>query len=1439
MNKKVLTLCAGLLLAGNATAWGQVWIDASATDVTLGNYKIAVNDVSTTFNAFVQDNSSMTGKAGFPNVSPFAISVENGAKPIQKLDNVNNDQPDSRYFQFVVGGEESNGKEVLTMVWVDQDEDGPVAGHYELQVENVTYANISANPIKLDRTLWKVTAKKDAAGTVLYYELQNKATDAILQLSQNPITGANAVTAKNGAQMEFKEVSLNIVTGQTDWRWSDGEEAALKSKVDAASNEVVLQNTLRAQYSNGTTLHLVKKTVDLGTNKERITLAAIIGNSNAELNNVTGTWTDANDDEHNVTYEALTFEAWEANPIILTADQLNSELGAELLTAAEHNGKMHFTFSPDVKGDTNIMTSYDFKAEDAKPGADRVPGDAPDGFVRFINAANDKQVLYVDTVYYDDNTNGRYDLKLNVGEITYARHAVIDDELEVSGGKLIDPDNNNHELTNAEMYGTGTYANKKSVQTYVQMKRQSNFRPIFYPATQSLRLQVEMLYKASKNDVKAGQSWWQQIAEDATDAASTPSSGNIKFADAAEDPTIDVVSNGTAARGYYPSYAYDVTEDVDGQQRLVQYKLVWGTGGTMHANGGVETNGYCWIGDDDSDKPLWNAVGNVYNPKGSNASWGGTISKTTSSNDAVWLIDPAWNASSTTENGANVKKKPAMRVFSPVIGRTAYSNLINLTSLTPGHVVLTAGKHDDNDKQYNGLNTFISLAGLRQNTDLSQAVDIEEGFYYIQNANEAPTQLAKVGDYRYEDLSATNAMFTYWNTADEKWDRGYAGTGNGADASHAETTTLGEVIKTNRGLNEDLHEYDNASKGNLIYSTEKLMIPSAQWYIKGNGDHYVMINRESGRQWGTEYWWKIGENVYANQATYTDAAGQQQVYRDTIRITPVPSAELTNPYMGYLNLSQAEVQNDTTTFAIGMTSMGDIKFSLVAEENGVLKMKQDPDGNYKLERVVTTDVDPYVSAGEHFTDDLIYGYHPASDKDSTMMLKRAKYYIYKDDVSANTGLDEDATGVRQREYIVLENGQYKTKNITVEFATVKSDDEKTLYSINRESGVDEYKDPNNTSARRAFYIKQMTPNANEYVLVDPYVVSTTDNNTTGQATYGARVFVNQQTTELQPGSLVSNGYANSYANSILTIAPESAQNYFDIRREGADLDTVKIFVANNPSYLLGENSNVEGAEVGLLELREVSNDICNALFVDTANLSNAACPRFLLGVRDTKKFETSNLNDHNRHLYTEAAYLVNLKDSAAVDKVYKYNNAGVNAKDYYRLGFLNGTHYAYGEYKNLPGSYLVMEDGKEFNLTALGETGFDLPVFAFRFCDDTRENFYIETTYDGNKKGWIEIHNGVAVVTDDIQRAEVFSYEATDEDATANETIAAEGAVSVVATDGAVIVKGAEGKNVVIATILGKVVANETINSDNETIAVPAGIAVVSVDGESFKVVVK
>ena len=66
---------------------------------------------------------------------------------------------------------------------------------------------------------------------------------------------------------------------------------------------------------------------------------------------------------------------------------------------------------------------------------------------------------------------------------------------------------------------------------------------------------------------------------------------------------------------------------------------------------------------------------------------------------------------------------------------------------------------------------------------------------------------------------------------------------------------------------------------------------------------------------------------------------------------------------------------------------------------------------------------------------------------------------------------------------------------------------------------------------------------------------------------------------------------------------------------------------------------------------------------------------------------------------------------------------------------------------------------------------------------------------------------------------------------TANESVSAT-EVKVVAYDGSINIKNAAGKNVVVSTILGQIVANEVLTSDNATISVPAGIAIVSVDGE-------
>ena len=97
--------------------------------------------------------------------------------------------------------------------------------------------------------------------------------------------------------------------------------------------------------------------------------------------------------------------------------------------------------------------------------------------------------------------------------------------------------------------------------------------------------------------------------------------------------------------------------------------------------------------------------------------------------------------------------------------------------------------------------------------------------------------------------------------------------------------------------------------------------------------------------------------------------------------------------------------------------------------------------------------------------------------------------------------------------------------------------------------------------------------------------------------------------------------------------------------------------------------------------------------------------------------------------------------------------------------------------------------------------------------------------------------NGNLTLGAEIKAAARFAVDPTI--ATANENINASG-IQVIATNGAVIVKGAAGKTVTISNILGQKVANTEVTSDEATIAAPAGVVVVAVEGEAaVKAIVK
>ena len=127
----------------------------------------------------------------------------------------------------------------------------------------------------------------------------------------------------------------------------------------------------------------------------------------------------------------------------------------------------------------------------------------------------------------------------------------------------------------------------------------------------------------------------------------------------------------------------------------------------------------------------------------------------------------------------------------------------------------------------------------------------------------------------------------------------------------------------------------------------------------------------------------------------------------------------------------------------------------------------------------------------------------------------------------------------------------------------------------------------------------------------------------------------------------------------------------------------------------------------------------------------------------------------------------------------------------------------------------------------------------------------------GNRKiapvqgGWIMLQNMVPVLSrtaygDPIQQAEVFNIseppflDPYDNGGLATQNDNAGASVSVIAGDGVVTIFNADGKQVKIANMLGQTLANKVLAGNKAAISVPAGIAVVTVEGEkAVKVIIK
>ncbi len=435
--------------------------------------------------------------------------------------------------------------------------------------------------------------------------------------------------------------------------------------------------------------------------------------------------------------------------------------------------------------------------------------------------------------------------------------------------------------------------------------------------------------------------------------------------------------------------------------------------------------------------------------------------------------------------------------------------------------------------------------------------------------------------------------------------------------------------------------------------------------------------------------------------------------------------------------------------------------------------------------------------------------------------------------------------------------------------------------LNNQTNLEYYicdKDNNGATdngAAQKFIIKMKANGTYNYVPVT--VANTYDNKGLVTTSYDFDPATSEKVFE---GNSLTNGsweemgmYASDY-NSLMLIERNDAPEYRKLVAEEG-VDVIRLYRDENEAQVVYEKKNanaiVANDTLSFLNIDNIEQfkDINPALYVDTAyvNRGNNTCWQYLLAVNVEEKLNTYCPDDptHNTEAwiaehgvcphaiktpYVKARYLVNLIDTANIYGATNlhgnpYINQTEEGNDRAKLAFVEGYHV---------GDKLYLVTNDDTVCVDLNTPEFTLGKFAFKYVDALNSNaFKIQTQYkeyapekaEGDRivtnEGYLRWVNGCLVVDDEYSKGDVFNMNEDETlTPTANEEISAENSsVVVVGVNGAVVVKGAEGKNVIVSTILGKVVANEVVSSDNATIAAPAGVVVVSVDGESFKVVVK
>ena len=596
--------------------------------------------------------------------------------------------------------------------------------------------------------------------------------------------------------------------------------------------------------------------------------------------------------------------------------------------------------------------------------------------------------------------------------------------------------------------------------------------------------------------------------------------------------------------------------------------------------------------------------------------------------------------------------------------------------------------------------------------------------------------------------------------------------------------------------------YANGDNGDIVkLAAERVVLhnPEGQFYVTATDDDlFTFTNRESGRK------------VFENSVTLKKVPGKDNVYavgnaaKDTILVA---EATVGDKFDGYANYDvQSQLEN---------------KAYYIMPKSGVVNgreiyLAENHEGNHAI--------------------------GASADEADAINWRFVKYTapgvaekLYNDSIIT---INEDAISY-------LKDGNYKTKNDTIV---------KFVYALYNESNG-EYLNYDKTANGKAYYCDPemvagtttadaVRDNASKFILKEKndgtYNLIVVDENgrfdhQTGSETYG-KFSMSDEKAYIGVNDAKLNKESSIYKisdNDLFLIKEVDAPKY----RSVATFDTIRIYKNDNEKIALYERGNF----LGMQHLADVP-DMAAAMFVDTAYVSNTNKPQYLLVVEPELIWHDANCHipghpavDPTAVDTVKGRFLVNMVDS--LNAWGNLHNNPYEWETYPKLAFKNGYHAA---------NKLVIETAKPSaaNVIDLSKNIDKIGTFAFRYVDRSQGSFVIETGTKDSKgnagTGYIKWLNGTPVVVPSIALAEVFNLDADEHsNPTANEGVTTS-EVSVIAGNGDVTINGAAGKKVTISNVLGQTIANTVLSSDNATIAAPAGIVVVAVEGEAaVKAIVK